>query len=69
MAFYHIARGAGVPIVPSYLDYGSKTGGFGPALTPSGDIGTDMDYLRAFYATKEGKFPGKFGPVRLREEG
>ena len=66
--FYHIAKGAGVPIVPSYLDYGRKRGGFGPALTPSGDIKKDMDFFRTFYANKTGKFPDKFGPIRLREE-
>ncbi len=66
--FYHIAREAGVPIVPSYLDYGQKRGGFGPALTPTGDISADMDYFREFYAPMEGRFPNLFGPVRLREE-
>ena len=34
--FYHIARQAGVPpIVPSFLDFGRKRGGFGPALAVS----------------------------------
>jgi hypothetical protein len=27
-----------------------------------------MDEIRAFYEGKEGKYPEKFGPVRLREE-
>jgi len=66
--FYHIAVGAGVPIVPSYLDYGNKRGGFGPAITPTGDLASDMQYFRKFYGDKLGKFPGLFGPVRLREE-
>lgn len=66
--FYHIARGAGVPIVPSYLDFGQRRGGFGPALSPSGDIREDMQYFRDFYAGMSGKYPGQFGPVRLREE-
>jgi len=66
--FYHIARGAQVPIVPSYLDYGLKRGGFGPALTPSGELPDDMNVFRAFYAPMEGKFPELFGPIRLREE-
>jgi 1-acyl-sn-glycerol-3-phosphate acyltransferase len=66
--FYHIANGAGVPIVPSYLDYGQKRGGFGPALTTSGNISVDMDYLREFYRPMAGKFPERFGPIRLREE-
>lgn len=66
--FYHIARGAQVPIVLGFLDYARKRGGFGPALVPSGDLRADMDRIRAFYADKIGKYPADFGPVRLREE-
>jgi len=66
--FYHIARGANVPIVMGFLDYRRRRGGFGPALLASGDVGKDMDQIRAFYADKVGKFPAQFGPVRLREE-
>ena len=66
--FYHIARQAGVPIVPSYLDFGRKRGGFGPGLEVSGDVGRDMQYFRDFYADMAGKFPARVGPIRLREE-
>ena len=66
--FYHIAMAARVPIVLGFLDYSSKSGGFGPAIEPSGDIKRDMDKIRAFYADKVGKYPEKFGEVRLREE-
>ena len=66
--FYHIARAAGVPIVMSYLDYARKVGGFGPAVMPSGDLRSDMDEIRAFYADKVGRFPDQFGEVRLKEE-
>jgi 1-acyl-sn-glycerol-3-phosphate acyltransferase len=66
--FYHIARGAEVPIVPSYLDYGRKRGGFGPALPVSGDICRDMDLLRGFYKPMKGRYPENFSPVRLKEE-
>ena len=66
--FYHIAVGARVPIVPSYLDYGKKRGGFGLVLMPSGDIAADMTHLRELYADKTGKYPELVGPVRLREE-
>lgn len=66
--FYHIARQADVPIVPSFLDFGRKRGGFGPALVVSDDVGRDMAYFRAFYAGMAGKFPAKVGPIRLREE-
>lgn len=66
--FYHITRQAGVPIVPSFLDFGRKRGGFGPALATSGDVRSDMQNFRDFYRGMQGKFPSQFGPVRLREE-
>jgi 1-acyl-sn-glycerol-3-phosphate acyltransferase len=55
--FYHIARGANVPIVLAFLDYLRKAGGIGPIFNPTGDIETDMEYIRAFYATVTGKYP------------
>jgi len=67
--FYHIAKSAGVPIVLGYLDYATKTGGFGGHLTPGDDIAADMDTLRAFYGQQHGKFPDKVSRVRLRDEG
>lgn len=66
--FYHIARQAEVPIVPSFLDYGSKRGGFGPALRVTGNVQNDMQYFRDFYHEMQGKFPGEFSPVILKEE-
>lgn len=66
--FYHLAREAGVPIVLSYLDYARRRGGFGPAITATGDMKADMEKIRAFYADKIGRHPESFGPVRLREE-
>jgi 1-acyl-sn-glycerol-3-phosphate acyltransferase len=55
--FYHIARGANVPIVLAFLDYQRKAGGIGPIFNPTGDIEADMEYIRAFYATVTGKYP------------
>jgi 1-acyl-sn-glycerol-3-phosphate acyltransferase len=66
--FYHIARSARVPFVMGFLDYSRRRGGFGPALLPSGDLGRDMDEIRAFYADKVGRHPECFGAVRLKEE-
>lgn len=66
--FYHIARGARVPIVCAYLDYRRKAGGIGPVMMASGDIAGDMARIRAFYADITGKFPASTTPVRLREE-
>jgi 1-acyl-sn-glycerol-3-phosphate acyltransferase len=66
--FYRIAEQAEVPIVCAFVDKSTRTGGFGPVVHPSGDLVADMDIMRAFYADKEGLKPGRFGPVRLREE-
>lgn len=66
--FYHIARSADVPVILSYLDYGTKVGGIGPAVELSGDVRADMDKIRAFYAGKQGLRPDNVGRVRIREE-
>ncbi len=66
--FYHLATLAGIPIIPAYLDWPTKTACFGPALIPSGDVRADMSVLRDFYAGKRGRFPDQFGDVRLAEE-
>lgn len=65
--FYWIAHRAGVPIVPSWLDWPTKTAGFGPALAPGGSIAADMDRLRAVYAGLRGRHAAGAGPVRLAE--
>ena len=57
--FYHIAAGAGVPIVLGFLDYGRKVGGVGPVVEPSGDIDADLKLIRSFYAGITAKYPEK----------
>lgn len=47
--FYHIALGAGVPIVPAWVNHATMRGGIGPALMPSGDFRADMARIAAFY--------------------
>lgn len=68
--FYHIARGANVPVVLGYLDFARKRAGLGPAITLTGDVHADMDSIRAFYAERAPTphDPTKYGPLRLREE-
>jgi 1-acyl-sn-glycerol-3-phosphate acyltransferase len=67
--FYRIAEGSGVPIVLTYLDGPTRTGGFGPRITPSGDVRRDMDAIRAYYADKHGVVPARATEPRLRDEG
>ena len=66
--FYHIARGAGVPIICSFLDYRRKVGGIGLSFVPTGDVCADMDKIRAFYGTVTARFPDQVTPMRIREE-
>ncbi|MEX2293451.1 MAG: 1-acyl-sn-glycerol-3-phosphate acyltransferase [Acidimicrobiales bacterium] len=66
--FYRIARDADIPIVLSYLDGPTRTGGFGPVIHPTGDVGADMDLVRAFYSDKGGVRPKNKTEPRLREE-
>ncbi|MBN8480790.1 MAG: lysophospholipid acyltransferase family protein [Xanthomonadales bacterium] len=56
--FWHIARAAGVPIVPVYFHYPERTIGFGPALWPGDDMEADLAALRAFYAPFKGRNRG-----------
>ncbi len=55
--FYHIAMGAGVPVVLGYLDYRVKVGGIGPTVHITGNIEADMKTIGDFYADIEGKYP------------
>ena len=55
--FYHIAHGAGVPILMGFLDYQRKAGGLGPLFNPTGDIDRDMPEIRHFYRHVSGKHP------------
>lgn len=66
--FYQIAKAAGVPIVLGFLDFGAKEGGLGPMLRPSDDVVRDMDFVRAFYRGKQGKYPEEWAEPRLRAE-
>jgi 1-acyl-sn-glycerol-3-phosphate acyltransferase len=52
--FYHIALGAGVPILLVTFDNARKAIHLGPALTPSGDITADMDRILTLYSERLG---------------
>ena len=49
--FYHIALGAGVPIVLGWIDGKNRRGGLGPEIMPTGDYAADMAQIAAFYAS------------------
>jgi len=47
--FYRIALGAGVPIVPAWLDRATHRAGFGSPIMPSGDYAADLAAIAGFY--------------------
>lgn len=49
MGFYHIALGAGVPIVLGALDYQNRRVVIGPTFQPSGDEQADLAAMLAFF--------------------
>jgi 1-acyl-sn-glycerol-3-phosphate acyltransferase len=53
--FYHIARGAGIPIVPVALDWGTRSIRIGDAMLPTGDVERDIASLQAWYSSVRGK--------------
>ena len=66
--FYRIARAADLPITLAYVDRTTMTAGLGPTFRLTGDVGADMDRIRAFYQGKPGIRPGLGSVPRLREE-
>lgn len=66
--FYRIARATGLPVTLGYIDRTTMTAGLGPTLELTGDVGADMDRVRAFYAGKTGVVPAYGSEPRLREE-
>lgn len=67
--FHRIAAAAGVPIVLTYLDGPSRTGGWGPSFMPGDSAGADMAQVRAFYRDKRGLRPSRRTEPLLRSEG
>ena len=66
--FYRIAQQSGLAISLGFIDGPTRTMGFGPTFLPTGDVATDMDRVRAFYADKGGIHPERRTEPRLRDE-
>ena len=64
--FYYIARGAQVPLALVSMDYGRKVVGFGPVITPSGDIDADMAQIRTYFSSATGKYPHEAAQIALK---
>ncbi|WP_101523707.1 1-acyl-sn-glycerol-3-phosphate acyltransferase [Nocardioides houyundeii] len=66
--FYRLAQDTGLPVSLGYIDGPSRTVGFGPTFTLTGDVRADMDRIREFYSDKRGIHPELRTEPRLREE-
>ncbi len=66
--FYRIARSAGLPVTLGYVDRTTMTTGLGPSITLTGEVASDMDRIRAFYADKAGFTPALRTEPRLSDE-
>lgn len=58
--YYYIALAAGVPIVMSVLDYGTKTISVSGVIHPSGNYEADLALIRTHYETARGLKDGQF---------
>lgn len=66
--FYWIAMKARVKIILMFIDYKKKEVGFGPVITPSGDIHADFELMKAFYAGVTPKYPENRNDMVISEE-
>lgn len=57
--FYQIAIAAKVPLVVGFMDYGTRTGGLGPLIWPTGDFRADMIKVLDIYKSCVPKIPGR----------
>ena len=55
--FYHIARAAGVPIVPTYVDLANRRLGFGPPIEPTGTYGETLTRIAQFMRANVPDYP------------
>ncbi len=57
--FYHIAMGAGVPLIVGMMDYAKKMGGLAQAFMPTGDYAADMMLIEDYYRNTTPRHPAK----------
>lgn len=58
--FWEIARGAGVPIVPVYVDFSRKEIGLFDTIWPSDNYEADIKQLRSLFRSEMAKRPEQF---------
>jgi 1-acyl-sn-glycerol-3-phosphate acyltransferase len=55
--FWHIAKGAGVPILPIVFDWGDRVVRIGAPFLPGDDVARDVDLLQSRFAGARGARP------------
>ena len=53
--FWHIARNAGVVVIPAYFDYANKVIGIGPAFELGDDMQADIARIQRWYKPFKGR--------------
>lgn len=65
LGFYHIAVGAGVPIVTLALDYRHRRLQIGDPFRPTGDLDADLAALAGHFQEEMARHPGRFARPAL----
>lgn len=60
--FYHMAKGANVPLALAYFDFSTRTGGIGKMMHTSENMEADMQAIEDFYRPMVGKNPANYNP-------
>ena len=66
--FYYLAKAAGVPIVPAYIDYRSHQIGLGMPIYTTNDRQQDLEKIQEFYSDVHGRFPKKATPIQFKDD-
>ncbi len=66
--FYHMAKGAGVPLLLVSADYSRRLVTIAPPFYPTDNAAADAAHITAFFALATGKFPQAMGSIELRPE-
>jgi len=57
MGFYHIAKGANIPVVTGFVDSVTRTCGIGPTFTLTDNMEADVATIKAYFKDKVGINP------------
>ncbi|MDB9958663.1 1-acyl-sn-glycerol-3-phosphate acyltransferase, partial [Oceanospirillaceae bacterium] len=60
--FYHMAKGANVPLALAYFDFSTRTGGIGKMFNTTDDMIADMQAIENFYRPIKGKNTHNYNP-------